>query len=750
MFLKKIIKIQNVGKFYKGGVSGGEYGKYTLFYAGNGRGKTTICAILRSMKVNNPTILQERRTLGATDAPEVQLLLDSGPAAFIGGVWKSGASALHIFDGDFVTKNVHAGEEVNTDHRRSIYRVIVGAKGVQLAEDVDALDLEITEVTAKITSEKKALQQHVSQGISFEKFLGFKEDPEVDKKIAEQNLKIAAASQAAEVALTPLLKSPAIPILPLDFLPALKKTIANVSKDAAQKVAEHLSKHKWGDGGEQWIAAGLPHVQDDKCPFCENSVKENALINSYAQYFDEAYAAFKAELADLQNAGLSSVSEAEGLKAKARFEELEKAVQYWSAFGKLDFTPAADLNSIQIKLAALYVEAKKAIELKIAAPLEPIDTKALEQAIAEWQAVVDSLKGCINSITQANIGIQAIKNATAGADKAALESGLKELAAVKKRYSPEVTTLADSYSALENEKKLLVAAKDKKKEELDAYDATVLPRYHEAINAYLSQFGAGFRLKKSEKTYQGKVPQWIYTIEVNTHSVDVTKKAGSGEPSFQSVLSTGDRGTLALAFFLAQLDLDSGLANSVVVFDDPFTSLDEFRKAMTARTMFRVGQTASQVIVFSHDKYFLEAVANAVIGVKCATFQISGTKVNSCIDVWDLEREVKDGYLRAHMDMLDFHNGKSGTASEMRLKMRPLLESYIRYRFPNQIPDGKWLGDMLAIIKSTTNHPLASVYKDIDDINSFTAPFHHDVTAAFNEDEVKTYVGRTLAVVAGG
>lgn len=48
MFLKKILKLQNVGKFHKGGVGGGEYGKYTLFYAGNGLGKTTICAVLRS------------------------------------------------------------------------------------------------------------------------------------------------------------------------------------------------------------------------------------------------------------------------------------------------------------------------------------------------------------------------------------------------------------------------------------------------------------------------------------------------------------------------------------------------------------------------------------------------------------------------------------------------------------------------------------------------------------------------------
>lgn len=748
MFLKKITKLQNVGKFHKGGVSGGEYGKYTLFYAGNGRGKTTICAVLRSMKTNDPMILQERRTLGETGAPEVQLLLDSGPATFSAGTWKNGGAAVHIFDGAFVTANVHAGEEVSTDHRRSIYRVIVGAKGVKLAEEVDALDVKVTESTTNIGNAKRVLQQHVPQGMTFDKFLGLAEDPDIDAKLAEQKTKIAAASQAAEIAAKPLLKPSAIPSLPPAFLPMLGKTVEGISKDAAQMVIAHLSKHQWGRDGEQWIAAGLPHVQDDKCPFCENVVKGNPLVEMYPQYFDKSYNAFKTELAGLQDTALAGLSEAEGLKTKARFEEIEAAVQYWTPFGKVDFAPATDLDGALVKLAALHAEAKKAIEAKIVAPLELVDATELEQALADWQAAAFSLQTCNDSVAQANTAIQGIKNATAGVNKLALETSLKEFEAIKKRHTLEVKALADTYSALVADKVTFVTAKDAKKEELDTYDATVLGKYHDAINAYLMQFGAGFRLMKSEKNYVGKVPQWMYTIEVNKQPVDVTKKAGQGEPSFQSVMSAGDRSTLALAFFLAQLDLDPGLADSLVVFDDPFTSLDDFRRAMTAKTILRVGQKATQVVVFSHDKYFLKAVSDDVIGVKCETFQISSIKTNSAIEAWDLEREVKEGYLRAHMDMLDFHNGKSGTASDMTTKMRPLLEDYIRYRFPNQIAPNQWLGDMLAIIRDDPAHPLKSLYQEIDDINGFTAPGHH-TNKTFNEDEVRSYVARTLAIVGG-
>jgi wobble nucleotide-excising tRNase len=749
MFLKKIIKIQNIGKFHKGGVSGGEYGKFTLFYAGNGRGKTTLCAVLRSMKTGMATIIEDRRTLGETVTPEAQLLLDTGVATFSNNKWKNGGTALHIFDGAFVTTNVHAGEEVNTDHRRSIYRVILGAKGVQLAEEVDGLDAKITDITSKIATEKKALQQHVAAGITFEKFLGSAEDPEIDNKIANQKTKIKAAEQAADIVAKPLLKPPPIPSLSDSFVPTLGKTIAGVSADAAKRLEAHLLKHKFSGDGEVWIATGLQHVHDDACPFCANNVESNPLVDLYREYFDEAYEAFKSELVTLQKEVAGGLSEAAGLKVKSRFADVAKDVEFWRAFGTIEFTSAPSLDAMLGKLAILYTEAKRAIEAKIAAPLEVIEISELQKAISEWLPIQDELSACNSSLTLVNSGIQAIKTGTASVNKAALETVLKELEAIKKRHAPEVKLLADTYNALTAEKSKLVAEKHKKKEELGAYDATVLPRYHDAINRYLAQFGAGFSLMRSEKNYVGKVPQWIYTIEINKHPVDVTKKAGQGEPSFQTAMSAGDRSTLALALFLAQLDLDPSLKESVVAFDDPFTSLDDFRRAMTAKTIFRVGQTASQVLVFSHDKHFLKAVSDVVIDTKCETFQISSIKKNSSIEAWDLEREVKEGYLQDHMVLKDFYEGYGGDPKAMRTLMRPILEKYIRYRFPNQIPDGKWLGDMLAIVASDPKHPLTPLYQDLDDINQYTAPFHHDPNSAFSDDEVKSYVGRTLAIVGG-
>ncbi len=749
MYLKKITKLQNIGKFHNASITGGEYSKFTLFYAGNGRGKTTLCAVLRSLKSGAATLIEDRRTLGETAPPEAQLLLDGSVAAYANSKWNATVDALHIFDGTFVTENVHAGEEVSTDNRRSLYRIIVGTKGVQLAEEIDALDAKVTEITAKISTEKKALQQHVSGSLTFEKFLALADDPDIDQKITAQLGKIKAATQATEIAAKSLLEVKFIPLLPDTLLPSLENTFAGVSADAAKILEDHLSKHKFGEDGEGWVATGLQHVHEDSCPFCATSVKGNVLVELYRKYFDEAYGTFKATLIELHDEVEQNLSEAAALKAKARFSDLAKEVEFWRGFGQVDFDPAPSLDSLVDKLAVLFAEATKVLEAKIASPLEKVDANQLEKANDEWQSLVAELEACNASLVAANAGVQAIKAATAAVNKVALDNGLQELEAIKKRYAPNVKTLADGYNALKTEKAKLVALKDQKKDELDVYDATVLPKYHDAINAYLAQFGAGFSVMKSEKNYVGKVPQWMYTIEINKQAVDVTTKPGLGEASFQTAMSAGDRSTLALAFFLAQLELDPNLKDAIVVFDDPFTSLDEFRRVMTAKTIFRIGQDASQVIVFSHDKHFLNDVHSKIIGAQCATFQISSAKKNSSIEPWDLKREVKEGYLQDHMDLKDFHDGHAGDAKAMRTLMRPLIEKYIRYRFPNEIPDGKWLGDMLGIIAADPSHPLTALYQEIDDINQFTAPYHHDPNTPFDEDEVRTFVGRTLAVVGG-
>ena len=122
--LQRIISIKNVGRF-KNCMALGDvtFRRYTLMFAENARGKTTLCAILRSLFTNAPALIQGRATLGSPQAPEVQLLTVSGTIGFRNGVWNAAFPNIAVFDGTYVSENVYAGDAVDTEHRRNLYRV---------------------------------------------------------------------------------------------------------------------------------------------------------------------------------------------------------------------------------------------------------------------------------------------------------------------------------------------------------------------------------------------------------------------------------------------------------------------------------------------------------------------------------------------------------------------------------------------------------------------------------------------------
>lgn len=49
---------------------------------------------------------------------------------FANGAWNSTVPDIAIFDSTFVSENVFSGDFVDIDHKRSLYRVIVGKAGV--------------------------------------------------------------------------------------------------------------------------------------------------------------------------------------------------------------------------------------------------------------------------------------------------------------------------------------------------------------------------------------------------------------------------------------------------------------------------------------------------------------------------------------------------------------------------------------------------------------------------------------------
>jgi wobble nucleotide-excising tRNase len=89
-------------------------------------------------------------------------------------------------------------------------------------------------------------------------------------------------------------------------------------------------------------------------------------------------------------------------------------------------------------------------------------------------------------------------------------------------------------------------------------------------------------------------------------------------------------------------------------------------------------------------------------------------------------------------------------------KIRPVLEGYLRYRFPHQFPDNEWLGDMIKRIRdSTGQHPMSAALAELESINDYSKKYHHDTNPGkadseqINDGELQAYAKRTLKIVGG-
>ena len=84
--IERIIAITNVGKFVNCKAAGDvTFRKLTLIYGENGRGKSTLCDILRSLATGDGDRIAGRKTLGSDVPPLTEILVTGGKRKFSNG-----------------------------------------------------------------------------------------------------------------------------------------------------------------------------------------------------------------------------------------------------------------------------------------------------------------------------------------------------------------------------------------------------------------------------------------------------------------------------------------------------------------------------------------------------------------------------------------------------------------------------------------------------------------------------------------
>jgi wobble nucleotide-excising tRNase len=240
--------------------------------------------------------------------------------------------------------------------------------------------------------------------------------------------------------------------------------LSGVSADAAVRVQQQLQAHRFVVGGEAWLAGGVQHITEDKCPFCSASVVGNPLVVAYEGYFSKAYIEHKDALAALSDRLTSGLGEAAGLKAVQGFELAERTASFWRAFTPLSHVASARTSQIAAALKRLFDAASARLAAKLSAPLDVIAASEDYLAAAkEWEEIHKDLIKINNSMETDNNSIKTVKQKNGQNDKLSATVALSKLKAKKSRHSVIFVNLYKTYEKLIEQKNGYVADKDSKK-----------------------------------------------------------------------------------------------------------------------------------------------------------------------------------------------------------------------------------------------------------------------------------------------
>ncbi len=151
------------------------------------------------------------------------------------------------------------------------------------------------------------------------------------------------------------------------------------------------------------------------------------------------------------------------------------------------------------------------------------------------------------AVAQINRRITDFKQTLAESTPAALEASI---ATLEDWHRPSIYGGCPSnhcVSSGQGQKEQLEREKKNVRAALDARLPELLSVYASKINQFLRDFGAAFSIKELQQSMQGGTMRASYVLQLRGKKVALGRRTDS-DPGFHSVLSEGDKRTLALAF----------------------------------------------------------------------------------------------------------------------------------------------------------------------------------------------------------
>lgn len=771
--IKRINVLKGVGRFSALNPTcgtEGDFSKLNVIYASNACGKTTLCDVFRSLDSGNPAYVIGRKRLGSDAQPEIVISLEGGQATrFQNAQWheRDNCPPIHVYDERFVAENVFIGHHISVDQRRNLYGLVIGDQAIALKQAVDTAEQQLSNATTAFNAAQSDLSRLIPTGYTIDSFRNLASVDDVDTKIAEATSEYRTAEQTKTKAEAIRARRP-LAALPIAEVPetldrVLRSTLDTASLAAEAKIRDHLAATSQGLP-ISWVKQGFDAQSSTACPHCGQDMQGLDILDAYRSFFSGELQAQEQLRESTKSAVQGAFGDAAQNQIRQTLTSHKTEQDWWKDAAGFEFAlpEIGGIESIIALLQGAHQALDSALARKQAKPgSEAPLTDEESAAVTSWNEMAAALKAYNEALRAINGKLQN-RQANAGViDLTPLQQRLTGLNAAKKRHE-QVTV--DAYAAYDDATRQKTTAQQNKQQANEALrdqSNQLFERYGARINEFLTLFGADFRIVSDGVTFRGG-PSGQLAIELRGERVSATPESASdpSQVSLANTLSGGDRSALALAFFLAKVEMASDAGRSIVVVDDPYHNQDRSRRQCTIERIHHLTGIADQCFVFSHDLEFARAVERRP-GTQAKTFVLNPLIDPATLEAQPLPPLPSQAYLKNYHLLHNYSENPAGHLQHLKEvagTLRIILEEYLHLKFPKEWAENDWLGAMIQKIREAqAGTPLSLCQPLVDElgyINTYSQRFHHggigEVADEPEARELKTYVDRTLRIIHAG
>ena len=627
MRITRIKQINNIGTYKNSGNGRINLKPFTFIYAANTYGKTTFCDIMRSLKTNDISYINNRRRIGIKDSEKclVSLTIDNDNIDYDGEKWivpvgNNIRNYLEIFDISFVNENVFTNFKIEHKNKESFTSFILGERGVELAKTLAYLEQTLSDKEQEFKENKakldKKLKDIAFDDIKKQKYNdNFKDTECLLISVAEEIKKLS--NQLSEIDKIKSIKK----IDSINVDQSKLRELINTTKEICafkhdidltqlKKRVEDIREETAGLS-DQWYKDGIKSIKT-KCPLCGNIITDNERIKILSEYFSEIIITFLDKVEKCQNEIIRNFKERSIASNLIKFAQQKDLIMpYFN--GNSDLPSALNesfkqLTKIANDISSFVEKSKEELESNLLIKLSSVNNVDFEfsksATLLTYLDEMDSILSIMNEqINDFNQNFKEYQEKLSNEyllseiSKHKSEFSRYNLIVLRGQYNEEIDSLIQIEGHIKELKDKIKVTKTK----FDSQQEDFLNKYFADIQQIYSKLGSeNYRIER-ETTSRGKKKVYGVKIYFRDKLIDETRFC----------MSESDRRALALSVFLAKIKIDNN-PNSILILDDPVTSFDKDRMRNFISIINELKSNCfGQLIILMHYENFFRLITKA-------------------------------------------------------------------------------------------------------------------------------------------